>query len=157
MIHQPASISPTAQIGAEVTVWRFTTICDGARIGAGSVIGSGVFIGKECVIGSGVHIQHGAFLPNGTVVEDGAFIGPLVVLTDDRLPRAGQAYLPAPPKVRQGASIGAGAVILPGVVIGAGAMVAAGALVTRDVPAGALAIGRGQSARAEAARSARVG
>ena len=36
--------------------------------------------------------------------------------------------------VKEGASIGAGAVILPGVTIGRRAMVGAGAIVTHDVP-----------------------
>jgi UDP-2-acetamido-3-amino-2,3-dideoxy-glucuronate N-acetyltransferase len=36
--------------------------------------------------------------------------------------------------IKEGASIGAGAIILPGVVIGAGSMVAAGAVVDRPVP-----------------------
>jgi acetyltransferase-like isoleucine patch superfamily enzyme len=43
--------------------------------------------------------------------------------------------------VRQGASIGSGAVILCGVTIGARAMVGAGAVVTRDVPADAVVAG----------------
>ncbi|MEG3085550.1 DapH/DapD/GlmU-related protein [Sphingomonas sp. PB2P12] len=43
--------------------------------------------------------------------------------------------------VEQGASIGAGAIILPGVRIGKGAMIGAGAVVTHDVPAGATMVG----------------
>jgi acetyltransferase-like isoleucine patch superfamily enzyme len=37
-------------------------------------------------------------------------------------------------KVKRGASIGSGAVILCGVTIGEGALIGAGAVVTRDVP-----------------------
>jgi tetrahydrodipicolinate N-succinyltransferase len=40
--------------------------------------------------------------------------------------------------VKDGASIGAGAIILPGVVIGENAMVAAGCVVDRPVPSGRL-------------------
>ena len=36
--------------------------------------------------------------------------------------------------VREGASIGGGAVLLPGLTIGKRAMIGAGAVVTRDVP-----------------------
>tara|TARA_R110002049_G_scaffold174873_1_gene342102 strand:- start:6286 stop:6816 length:531 start_codon:yes stop_codon:yes gene_type:complete len=45
------------------------------------------------------------------------------------------------PVVEDGAVIGAGAVVLGGVTVGAGATVAANSLVTRDVPAGATALG----------------
>jgi len=37
--------------------------------------------------------------------------------------------------------IGGGAIIMPGVTIGAGAVIGAGSVVTRDVPAGMLALG----------------
>jgi UDP-2-acetamido-3-amino-2,3-dideoxy-glucuronate N-acetyltransferase len=43
--------------------------------------------------------------------------------------------------VREGASLGAGAILLPGVTVGRFAMVGAGALVTRDVPDHALSYG----------------
>jgi UDP-2-acetamido-3-amino-2,3-dideoxy-glucuronate N-acetyltransferase len=39
-----------------------------------------------------------------------------------------------PTRVKRGASIGSGAVILAGVTIGEGALVGAGAVVTKDVP-----------------------
>ena len=46
-----------------------------------------------------------------------------------------------PPLVKQGASIGAGAVLLPGLTIGEFAVVGAGSLVTRDVPPYVLVLG----------------
>lgn len=149
MIHEPTSIDPSVVMGDGVTVWRFTTICAGTSIGAGSVVGSCVFIGRDCRLGEGVHIQHGAFIPNGTVIGDRVFIGPNAVLTDDKRPRAGAGYSPAPPILEELSSIGAGAAILPGVTIGKGALVAAGSVITRSVPPAALAISRGQAARNE--------
>ena len=43
--------------------------------------------------------------------------------------------------MREGASLGAGAILLPGITVGRFAMVGAGALVTRDVPDFALVYG----------------
>jgi UDP-2-acetamido-3-amino-2,3-dideoxy-glucuronate N-acetyltransferase len=63
------------------------------------------------------------------------FVGPNATFTNDKKPRS--KMYPAEflkTYVQEGASIGAGAVILPGVTIGKRAMVGAGAVVTRDVP-----------------------
>jgi acetyltransferase-like isoleucine patch superfamily enzyme len=46
-----------------------------------------------------------------------------------------------PVRVRSGASIGSGAVVLGGVTIGEGAVVGAGAVVTRDVAPGEVVAG----------------
>jgi len=46
-----------------------------------------------------------------------------------------------PTRVRKGASIGSGAVIMCGVTIGERALVGAGAVVTHDVPADAVVAG----------------
>ena len=46
-----------------------------------------------------------------------------------------------PTRVRKGASIGSGAVILCGVTIGERALIGAGAVVTRDVPDDAVVTG----------------
>jgi acetyltransferase-like isoleucine patch superfamily enzyme len=52
-----------------------------------------------------------------------------------------------PVHIGRGCFIGARAIILKGVTLGDGAVVAAGALVTRDVPAGHMAIGNPASNR----------
>lgn len=133
-IHEPVSIHESVRFGAGVVVWRYTTICEGAEIGEGTVIGSNVFIGRGSRIGKNVHIQHGAFIPNNALIKDDVFIGPNAVLTDDKHPRAGNpGYRALPPTVLWGASIGAGAVVLPGITVGCRAMVGAGAVVTEDV------------------------
>jgi acetyltransferase-like isoleucine patch superfamily enzyme len=142
MIHALTDIHSGAVIDDTAKVWAFTVIGDGVHIGKNSVIGTHCYIGKGTTIGKGVHIQTGVFLPNNSTIEDFAFIGPHVCFTDDRYPRSGNtAYFAEPPRVRMGASIGAGAVILPGVEIGAGAMIGAGAVVTKDVQLGDTAWG----------------
>lgn len=142
MIHQPASVHDLCFLGRDVTIWAFTTVCEGADIGEGAVIGANCWIGKNVRIGPRSRLQTGVFLPNDTVVGADVFIGPGVVMTDDKYPRVGNRHYAAmPPIIEDGASIGAGAVILPGVRIGRGAMVGAGAVVTRDVDAGITVIG----------------
>jgi acetyltransferase-like isoleucine patch superfamily enzyme len=63
------------------------------------------------------------------------------VLNERGEPQTGEDWELLPIEVRDGASIGSGAVILGGVTIGAGALVGAGAVVTRDVPDGAVVAG----------------
>jgi acetyltransferase-like isoleucine patch superfamily enzyme len=84
------------------------------------------------------------------VVGDGVFIGPRVVFTNDRHPRAitpdGRAksaddWTPVGVTVKYGAAIGAGAICVAPIVVGEWSTVAAGAVVTRDVPDYALVAG----------------
>lgn len=120
-------------------------IGEGTRIGAFVEIQVGVEIGKNC------KIQPFAFIPAGVLIGDRVFIGPHVVFTNDKYPRAtnedghlqveGTDWTAAVTVVGDCASIGANATILPGVVIGEGAQIGAGAVVTRDVQAGALVLG----------------
>ena len=121
------AVDETVTIHPTSTVWQFATVCEGTVIGPHSVIGSCAWIGRNCVLGENVHIQHGAFIPHGTIIGNDVFIGPNVTLTDDRYPKAGNAgYLPEPPVLEDGCSIGAGAVILPGVIVGKGSVLSMG-------------------------------
>ena len=65
-----------------------------------------------------------------------------MTFANDRFPRSKQypeEFLST--VVADGASLGAGAVLLPGVRVGRNAMVGAGAVVTKDVPANAIVVG----------------
>jgi acetyltransferase-like isoleucine patch superfamily enzyme len=97
-----------------------------------------------------VKIQNAALIYHGVTVEDGVFIGPNAILTNDRFPRSITAggdlardddWVVSPIRLRTGASIGAGAVVVAGLDIGRFATVGAGAVVTRDVPDHALVAG----------------
>ena len=101
-------------------------------------------------IGNRVKIQNNASVFSGSTLEDGVFIGPHACLTNDRWPRAvnpdgglkgATDWEQGTIRVRAGAAIGAGAIIVTGVTIGSWALVAAGAVVVRDVPDYALAGG----------------
>lgn len=149
-VHPTAELSPKATIGKGTRIWHQTQVREGARIGADCILGKGVYVDFAVVIGNMVKIQNYASIFHGSMIEDGVFIGPYVCLTNDKRPRAitpdgalksdedwEQGYI----RIRYGASIGAGAIILPDVTIGRFAMVGAGALVTRDVPSHGLVVG----------------
>lgn len=141
-IHPSAVVSIDARFGVNIKVWSGAVIGAWARIGDNSVIGSNCYVGWGTIMGEGCRLNHGTFLPNNSRLGNNVFCGPNVTFTDDKYPRAGNIdYKPEPPTLKDGCSIGAGAVILPGVTIGAGAMVGAGCVVTEDVPDFAVVVG----------------
>ena len=150
MIHPTADVAPEARIGAGTRIWHQAQVREGAVVGAQCNIGKGVYIDRDVVVGDRVKVQNRASLYRGVTVEDNVYIGPHVSFTNDRYPRAvnpdgtpktDDDWSPERTLVREGASIGAGAVVLPGVTIGRWAIVGAGAVVTRDVPDQALVTG----------------
>lgn len=135
-------IDPSAILGADTVAWHYSVILAKCVIGEQVSIGSGCEIGRGSIIGDRSRIGAHVFLPPNSTVGADVFIGPNVTCTDDKHPRAGNSdYVAEPPVIGNGASIGAGAVLLPGVRIGANARVAAGAIVTRDVPDGRHVLG----------------
>ena len=121
----------------------------GCAVGDGTTIGAFVEIQKNAAVGSRCKISSHTFICEGVTIEDEVFVGHGVMFINDRHPRAtangqlqGEAdWTLVPTRVRRGASIGSGAVILCGVTIGARAMVGAGAVVTRNVPDDAVVVG----------------
>lgn len=132
----------TASVGERTRIWAFAHVLKGAVIGADCNICDHVFIESDVTVGDRVTVKCGVQLWNGVIVEDDVFIGPNATFSNDRFPRSRQ-YLDAPLRtiIRQGASIGAAAVILPGLTIGQYAMVGAGAVVTSDVQPHAIVTG----------------
>lgn len=148
--HATANISEQAIIGAGTRIWNNAQVRENAHIGSNCIIGKDVYIDFGVQIGDNVKIQNGAYIYHGTTLEAGVFVGPGVIFTNDKKPRAinpdgslkgNDDWLVGETCVRYGASVGAGAVILPGITIGSFALVSAGAVVTRDVPDHALVIG----------------
>lgn len=140
-VHPLADVQ-TRNIGENSRIWQFVVVLPEARIGANSNICSHCLIENDVVIGDRVTVKSGVQLWDGLRVDNDVFIGPNVSFTNDRFPRSRQQpdkFLET--KILEGASIGAGAVILPGIVIGSKAMVAAGAVVTRSVPANSIVVG----------------
>ena len=112
------------------------TLGDDTKVGAFVEIQKNAFIGRRCKISSHT------FVCEGVTIEDDVFVGHGVMFINDLYPRATteghlqteQDWKVVPTRVKRGASIGSGAVILAGVTIGEGAMIGAGAVVTHDVP-----------------------
>lgn len=122
----------------------------GCRIGDETKIGTFVEIQRGAIVGTRCKVSSHSFICDGVTIDDEVFVGHGVVFTNDVLPRAtseGGAlqtdddWTMETTHVGKRASIGSNATILCGLKIGAGAMVAAGAVVTKDVPAGMLAVG----------------
>ena len=133
----------------------------GCSVGDDTKIGAFVEIQKNAVIGRRCKISSHTFICEGVTVEDEVFVGHGVMFINDRHPRAAVAgrmqtdddWKVVPTRVRTGASIGSGAVILCGVTIGSRAMIGAGAVVTRDVPDDAVVAGVPARAHARQANS----
>lgn len=143
-------IESGVELGREVVIWEGSKVRSGARVGDHTKIGRNVYIGPGVVIGANCKIQDHALIYEPAVIGDGVFIGPSCVLTNDKNPRAlsSDGSLARPRdwskvgvKIAEGASIGAGAILIAPVSIGKNAMVGAGAVVTSNVPENATVVG----------------
>jgi acetyltransferase-like isoleucine patch superfamily enzyme len=142
-IHPTADVSPRASLGAGTKVWQQAQVREGAVLGRNCILGKGAYVDFDVRIGDNVKIQNRASIYHGVTLESGVFVGPHAIFTNDKMPRAinpdgslksDDDWELGTILVREGASIGAGAIIVTGVTIGRFAMVGAGAVVTRDVP-----------------------
>jgi len=111
------------------------------KIGRNCKIGAFVYIEEGVVIGDNCKIKPFVFIPTGVIIEDDVFIGPNVTFTNDKYPRVNGFWSVLPTRVKKGASIGAGSVILPGLTIGENSIVGAGSVVTKNVPDDTVVLG----------------
>src|SRR5438067_6276023 len=137
-------ISDTSKLGSNVTIYHPDQVnLYGCTIGDDSRVGSFVEIQKNATVGARCKISSHSFICEGVVIEDEVFIGHGVMFTNVIYPRATTTagelqtekdWQVIPTRVKRGASIGSGAVIVCGTTIGERAVVGAGAVVTHDVP-----------------------
>ena len=149
-VHGSAEVEASALVDPSASVWGLAQIRAGASIGPETIVGRGAYIGTGVQVGARVKIQNYALVYEPATVGDGAFIGPGAILTNDQHPRAitpegalksASDWTATGVVVREGASVGAGAICIAPVTIGAWALVGAGSVVTRDVPDYALVVG----------------
>ena len=137
-------IFPDVRIGKGTRVGNFVLIRGKTTIGRDCVIGSYVDIEGEVKIGNRVSLQSGCYITRGVVIEDEVFCGPRIVTMNDKricYRRPSLRFVRQAPRIRHGARVGGGSILLPGVTVGKNAFVGAGSVVTRDVPAGSIVVG----------------
>jgi acetyltransferase-like isoleucine patch superfamily enzyme len=149
-VQPTADVDDSVALGARTTIWHLAQIRENARLGCDCIVGRGAYVGPGVIIGNNVKLQNYALVYEPARLEDNVFIGPAAVLTNDLYPRSvdlsGKLKRTADWEslgvvVREGASLGARAVVVAGRSVGRWALVAAGAVVTRDVPDFALVAG----------------
>jgi acetyltransferase-like isoleucine patch superfamily enzyme len=149
-IHQSAVVAESAVIGDGVQVWHHAQIRENAQLGDNCIVGKGAYIDADVVLGRNCKVQNYALVYKGARLGNGVFIGPAAILTNDRYPRAitpdgelkrADDWDCGTIEIEDGASIGAGAVVMTGLRIGAFAMIGSGSVVTHDVAPHALMIG----------------
>lgn len=148
----PNALVESERIGEGTAVWAFAHVMAGAIVGCRCNIGDHTFIESGAIVGDNVTIKNQVLIWEGVTIEDNVFIGPRATFTNDKFPRsprmpeALQRYATrqnwlSSTIVRQGCSIGAGAVICPGIELGAYCVIGAGAVVTKNVAPFSLVVG----------------
>ena len=151
-IHPTALVEEGAVIGDGTSVWDNVHIRSPCRIGSDCIIGEKSYIAYGVEIGDRVKINAHVYICTGVTVESGVMLSAGVTFTNDRFPRAttpdlGRLLSSDPTDetletvVREGATIGARAVIGPGLDLGRFAMIGMGSVITRSVPDFALVVG----------------
>ncbi|HMS32670.1 MAG TPA: acyltransferase [Ignavibacteria bacterium] len=144
-VHPTAIVDDNVEIGKGTSIWHYSHIQPGAKIGEKCTLGQNVNVANNVTIGNFVKIQNNVSVYEGVTLEDYVFCGPSMVFTNILLPkckypqRGAEFYTNT--LVKEGASIGANATIVCGTTLGRDCLVGAGAVVTKDVPDYALVVG----------------
>jgi UDP-2-acetamido-3-amino-2,3-dideoxy-glucuronate N-acetyltransferase len=151
-VHPTAIIESGVVIGEGSAVWDNVHIRRDACIGVECIIGEKSYIASGVIVGDRVKINAFVYVCAGVTIETGVMIAAGTIFTNDVFPRATTPDLRAlrssdpdehtrPTLVREGASIGAGAVVGCDLSIGRFAMLGMGCVATRSVPDFHLVVG----------------
>jgi len=127
--------------GHETRIWHEdkSVILD-CIIGDNCTLHAPIWVGNNVIIGNDCKIQAFCFLPEGVELGNNVFLGPNVTFTNDKHPPSGGKWW-FETIIKDGARIGAGALIITGITIGEKSFIAAGAVVTKDVDPGVTVMG----------------
>lgn len=131
---EPYSVLDGAEVGDGCRVGPFARLRPASRLREGARVGNFVEV-KNAELGAGAKVNHLAYVGDATVGE-GANLGAGVVTCNYDGVRKN------PTEIGPGAFIGSDTMLVAPVKVGAGASTAAGSIITKNVPEGALAVGR---------------
>jgi serine O-acetyltransferase len=151
----PATVGDGAILGTGAVLYRgcavaervlvadYATIRERVSVGVETIVGRGVAIESDTRVGARCKLETNAYITAYSEIEDDVFVAPGVLTsndnfmgrTEERRKQFGGA------RVRRGARLGVGAVLLPGREVPEEAVVAAGAVLTRDADAGRVHVG----------------
>ena len=125
-----------AHVGKGASVGPFARLRPGARLGTKSRVGNFVEV-KEAVIEAGAKANHLAYIGDARVGENANVGAGTITCNYDGVDKHRT-------DIGKDAFIGSNSALVAPVAIGEGAYIASGSVITRDVPAGALALERSQ-------------
>jgi len=125
-----------AHIGKGASVGPYARLRPGAQLGPSAKIGNFVEV-KQAEIGANAHAMHLSYIGDSRVGADANIGAGTITCNYDGVAKHRT-------EIGEKAFIGSNSALVAPVKIGDGAYVGSGSVITRDVPADALAIGRGQ-------------
>jgi len=146
---EPYSVLDGAVVEAGCKVGPFARLRPGTSLGPGARVGNFVEV-KNSRLGAGAKANHLAYVGDATVGEK-ANIGAGVVTCNY------DGEKKHPTTIGAGAFVGSDTMLVAPVSVGEGATTAAGSVITKDVPDGALAVGRTRQRNVEGWHQRRKG
>jgi bifunctional UDP-N-acetylglucosamine pyrophosphorylase/glucosamine-1-phosphate N-acetyltransferase len=152
-VHPHVVFGPGVTVADSVEIRSFSHL-EGATVAPGAIVGPFARLRPGAEIGAGAHIGNFVEIKNATV-EPGAKANHLSYVGDARVGAGANlgagtitcnydGFAKHRTDIGAGAFIGSNTALVAPVTVGAGAIVGAGSTVTRDVPADALAVVRGE-------------
>lgn len=151
-IHPTAIVEKDVKLGRGTSIWDNVHVRHSTTLGEDCIVGGKSYLAYGLSIGNRVKINSSVYICNGVTIEDGVMISAGVIFTNDRFPRAATSDLKAlrssdPDEhtlltlVKEGSTIGAGAIIGCNLTLGRFSMVGMGSVVTKSVADFHLVIG----------------
>ena len=149
-LHPTSFVDASSEISDSVQIWHYSQVRENVRIGEGTTLGSNTYIGPGVQIGKFVKIQSHVLIHEPCDIGDFVLIGPSVVTTNDKTPRAFNTamemikpdeWIKKPIKIGHHSSIGANVTLIGPITVGEFALIGAGSVVIKDVAPHSLVMG----------------